>query len=182
MCTINASRIIDVARRILGVDYDELAQLALAAPPGAGGLVLVPFFEGERTPNRPDATGTLHGMTLENTTPQNIARAAVEALLCSLADGVDALRELGVDVRRLVLIGGGAQSPATRAIAPQVFGLPVTVPASGEYVADGAARQAAWTLLGGDTPPQWPLAGAEVFEGEEQPIIREQYARVRDLV
>lgn len=182
VCTINASRIIDVARRILGVDYDELAQLALAAPPGAGGLVLVPFFEGERTPNRPDATGTLHGMTLENTTPQNIARAAVEALLCSLADGVDALRELGVDVRRLVLIGGGAQSPATRAIAPQVFGLPVTVPASGEYVADGAARQAAWTLLGGDTPPQWPLAGAEVFEGEEQPIIREQYARVRDLV
>lgn len=182
VCTINASRILDVACRILGVTYDDLAELALSAQPGAGGLVLVPYFEGERTPNRPDATGTLHGMTLENTTPANIARAAVEALCCSLADGIDALRELGVAVERLLLIGGGAQSPATRAIAPAVFGLPVTVPAAGEYVADGAARQAAWTLLGGDTPPSWPLAGVEVFEAEPAPIIREQYAAVRDLV
>ena len=182
VCTINASRILDVARKILGVSYDELAELALSAQPGAGGLVLVPYFEGERTPNRPDATGTLHGMTLENSTPANIARAAVEALCCSLADGIDALRELGVAVERLLLIGGGAQSPATRAIAPAVFGLPVTVPAPGEYVADGAARQAAWVLLGGDTPPAWPLAGAEVFEAEPAPIIREQYAAVRDLV
>lgn len=182
VCTINASRILDVACRILGVTYDDLAELALSAQPGAGGLVLVPYFEGERTPNRPDATGTLHGMTLENTTPANIARAAVEALCCSLADGIDALRELGVSVERLLLIGGGAQSPATRAIAPAVFGLPVTVPAAGEYVADGAARQAAWTLLGGDTPPSWPLAGVEVFEAEPAPIIREQYAAVRDLV
>ncbi|WP_029069059.1 xylulokinase [Jonesia quinghaiensis] len=181
VCTINASRILDVACRMLSVDYDELARLALSAQPGAGGLVLVPYFEGERTPNRPDATGTLHGMTLENTTPANIARAAVEALLCSLADGVDALRSLGVDVQRLLLIGGGAQSVATRTIAPQVFGMPVTVPAAGEYVADGAARQAAWALLGGDTPPHWPLAGVQVFEGEPQPIIREQYAAVRDL-
>ncbi|WP_333811589.1 xylulokinase [Timonella senegalensis] len=182
VCTINASRILDVACRILGVTYDDLAELALSAQPGAGGLVLVPYFEGERTPNRPDATGTLHGMTLENTTPANIARAAVEALCCSLADGIDALRELGVSVERLLLIGGGAQSLATRAIAPAVFGLPVTVPAAGEYVADGAARQAAWTLLGGDTPPSWPLAGVEVFEAEPAPIIREQYAAVRDLV
>ncbi len=182
VCTINASRILDVACRILGVTYDDLAQFALSAEPGAGRLVLVPYFEGERTPNRPDATGTLHGMTLENTTPANIARAAVEALCCSLADGIDALRELGVSVERLLLIGGGAQSLATRAIAPAVFGLPVTVPAAGEYVADGAARQAAWTLLGGDTPPSWPLAGVEVFEAEPAPIIREQYAAVRDLV
>jgi xylulokinase len=161
VCTINASRILDVARRILGVSYDELAQLALSAQPGAGGLVLIPYFEGERTPNRPDATGALHGMTLENTTPANIARAAVEALLCSLADGIDALRELGVEVKRLL-------------------GLPVTVPAAGEYVADGAARQAAWTLLGGSEPPAWPLAGAQVFEAEPTPVVREQYAAARD--
>lgn len=180
VCTINASRILDVARRILGVSYDELAQLALSAQPGAGGLVLIPYFEGERTPNRPDATGAQHGMTLENTTPANIARAAVEALLCSLADGIDALRELGVEVKRLLLIGGGAQSPATRALAPAVFGLPVTVPAAGEYVADGAARQAAWTLLGGSEPPAWPLAGAQVFEAEPTPVVREQYAVARD--
>lgn len=182
VCTINASRILNVACTMLGVDYDELSDLAMSAEPGAGGLVLVPYFEGERTPNRPGATGTLHGMTLENTTAPNIARAAVEALLCSLADGIDALTSLGAHMERLVLIGGGAQSPAVRAIAPQVFGLPVTVPEPGEYVANGAARQAAWTLAATDSPPVWESAQTQVFTGEFAPIIREQYAAVRDLV
>ncbi|WP_435299298.1 xylulokinase [Timonella sp. A28] len=181
VCTINASRILDVACRILGVTYDELADLALSAQPGAGGIAMIPYFEGERTPNRPEATGSLHGMTLENSTPANIARAAVEALCCSLADGVDALRDLGVAVERLVLIGGGAQSPATRTIAPQIFAMPVIVPAAGEYVADGAARQAAWTLLGGTQPPAWPLAGVETYTAQPAPHVREQYARARDL-
>lgn len=182
VATINASRILNAACTMLGVDFDRLAELALSAQPGAQGLVLVPYFEGERTPNRPDATATMHGMTLDNTTPANIARAAVEALLCSLADGMDAVTSLGAEVKSLVLIGGGAQSPAVRAIAPQVFGLPVSVPPAGEYVADGAARQAAWTLAQSELPPTWGSAETEVFDGEHAPIIRQQYAAVRDLV
>ena len=85
-CTINASRILDAARAALRVDYDELAALALAARPGADGMTLVPYFDGERTPNRPDATATLSGMTMANTNAEDIARAFVEGLLCSQRD------------------------------------------------------------------------------------------------
>ena len=78
-CTINGSRILDAGRAALGVDYDELASLAFASEPGAGGITLVPYFDGERTPNRPDATATLSGMTLANTTRENMARASSKA-------------------------------------------------------------------------------------------------------
>lgn len=143
VATLNAARVLDAAARLLGVHHDELSRLALAAEPGAGGLTLVPYFEGERTPNLPDATASLTGMTLASTTRENLARAAVEGMLSGLGAGLDALRGLGVPLERGLLIGGGAQSEAVRIIAPQVLGIPVEVPAPGEYVALGAARQAA---------------------------------------
>jgi len=181
-CTLNASRVLDAAARMLGVDHAGLSALALSAPAGADGLVHIPYLEGERTPNRPDATGALHGMRLANTTPAHLARAAVEGMLCALADGLDALRDLGVPVERVFLIGGGAQSEAVRRIAPAVLGLDVTVPTPGEYVADGAARQAAWVLSGRDTPPAWSAAGeSEVYTAESTPQVRAQYAAVREL-
>ncbi|MBO3085033.1 xylulokinase [Cellulomonas fengjieae] len=181
-CTLNASRVLDAAARMLGVDHAGLSALALSAPAGADGLVLVPYLEGERTPNKPDATGALHGMRLANTTPAHLARAAVEGMLCALADGIDALRAQGVAVERLFLIGGGAQSAAVRAIAPSVFGLDVRVPTPGEYVADGAARQAAWVLSGDATPPAWSSGTeATTCTGDPVPRIREQYAAVREL-
>ncbi|WP_431837512.1 xylulokinase [Cellulomonas sp. Y8] len=181
-CTLNASRVLDAAARMLGVDHAGLSALALSAPAGADGLVLVPYLEGERTPNKPDATGALHGMRLANTTPAHLARAAVEGMLCALADGLDALRAQGVPVERVSLIGGGAQSEAVRRIAPAVLGTAVTVPTPGEYVADGAARQAAWALRGSGQPPAWTAAGeAEVYEADAAPRVREQYAAVREL-
>ncbi|NED55013.1 xylulose kinase, partial [Micromonospora aurantiaca] len=91
VCTLNAARVLDAAATLLGVDLDTLGELALSAPPGADGLVLVPYLEGERTPDRPHATGTLHGLTLGTSTPAHLARAAVEGMLCGLADGLDAL-------------------------------------------------------------------------------------------
>ena len=139
VCTLNAARVLVAAASMLDVDLDRLSDLALAAPPGAGGLTLLPYLEGERTPNRPDATGTLAGLTDENATPENLARAAVEGMLCGLADGLDAIKAAGVPVSRVLLIGGGARSEAVRRIAPTVFGVPVDVPPAGEYVADGAA-------------------------------------------
>ena len=181
-CTLNASRVLDAAARMLGVDHAGLSALALSAPAGADGLVLVPYLEGERTPNKPDATGALHGLRLGNTTPAHVARAAVEGMLCALADGIDALRAQGVAVERLFLIGGGAQSAAVRAIAPSVLGLDVRVPTPGEYVADGAARQAAWVLSGSATAPSWSAASeATVFTGAPVARVREQYAAVREL-
>ena len=181
VCTLNAARVLDATARLLGVTLDRLSELALSAPPGAGGLVLVPYLEGERTPNRPDATGAIHGLQLTTATPAHLARAAVEGLLCGLADGIDALEQHGARIERVLLIGGGARSEALRRIAPAVLGRPVAVPAPDEYVANGAAVQAAWVLAGGTEPPLWPLAGIERYEAEPTPAVRSRYAEVQDF-
>jgi xylulokinase len=149
VATLNAARVLDAIGRLLGVDHDELSRLALSASAGADGLSLQPYFEGERTPNLPDATATLSGMTLASTTRENLARAAVEGMLSGLGAGLDALREQSVQLDRALLIGGGAQSRAVREIAPLVLGIPVEVPEPAEYVALGAARQAAAVLAAG---------------------------------
>lgn len=181
VATLNAARVLDAVATMLGVDLLELSRLALSAPPGAGGLVVVPYLEGERTPNRPTSAGAIHGLQLSTATPQHLARAAVEGLLCGLADALDALRRQGIGIERLMMVGGGARSEAVRRIAPAVLGLAVTVPAPGEYVAQGAARQAAWVLDGGDSPPSWPQTGTETFEAAATPAVRERYADVREL-
>lgn len=156
VCTLNAARVLDATATMLGTDVGRLADLALQAAPGSGGLTLLPYLDGERTPALPDASGSLHGMRRHNLTAANLARAAVEGVLCGLADGLDALRAVGVEPSRVLLIGGAARSPAVRAIAPDIFGVDVAVPVPGEYVAIGAARQAAWALTG--ELPDWPVA------------------------
>jgi xylulokinase len=182
VCTLNAARVLDAAATMLGVSKEEFSRLALSAPRGADGLVMVPYLEGERTPNKPDATGALHGLTLANSTPAHLARATVEGLLCGLADGLDALRAEGTDVRRALLIGGGARSVAVQRLATEVLGVPIVVPSPGEYVATGAARQAAWALAGPDDRPEWLVPAADEFETDPAPGIRERYAEVRELV
>jgi xylulokinase len=174
VATLNAARILDSTAKLLAVDFDELGRLALTAEPGSNGLVLQPYFEGERTPNLPDATATLFGMTLASTTRENLARAAVEGMLCALADGLAAVERLGVTAQRILLIGGAAQNPAVRAIAGQVFAQQVVIPEAGEYVAVGAARQAGWVLTG--TLPSWSTAIAATAPQDTRPIIGEQYA------
>jgi len=179
-CTINAARVLDVTARMLGVSAETFSALALAARPGAGGVTLLPYLDGERTPNRPAANGVLRGMTTSNTTQENLARAAVEAVLCSLADAIEFLRPAGITARRVVLTGGAAKSAAVRQIAPAIFGLPVAVPEPAEYVARGAARQAAWALSGTAEPPEWPAPETVTYEADATPEVREQYAALRD--
>lgn len=181
VCTLNAARVLDAAATMLRVDHDELSGLALSAPPGSAGLVLVPYLEGERTPNRPNATGALHGLRVSNATPANLARAAVEGMLCALADGLAQLTTHGVSVRRILLVGGGAQSRAVCEIAPTVFGMPVLVPTPAEYVALGAARQAAWACSGSAGPPEWAPPPAREYAADAAPGVLERYAQVREL-
>nr|MDT0658416.1 FGGY-family carbohydrate kinase [Micromonospora sp. DSM 115978] len=181
VATLNAARVLDAAAKLLGVDLDELARLALSAPPGADGLVLVPYLEGERTPNRPLSTGAVHGLTLRTSTPAHLARAAVEGMLCALADGLAAITTQGARVERVILVGGGARSEAVRRIAPEVFGCPVLVPPPAEYVADGAARQAAWVALGGAAPPPWSASQTREYAAPPVPAIRDRYVEARDL-
>jgi xylulokinase len=180
--TLNGSRVLDATARLLGVDHAGLSALALAAEPGSAGLTLVPYLEGERTPNLPDATGSLVGLSLTSMSRENLARAAVEGLLCGLADGLAALETQGVPVERIRLIGGGARSEAVRQIAPAILGRPVQVPEPGEYVADGAARQAAWVLAGTPEPPEWTASQVRTYEAGPTPQVMERYAARRHLV
>lgn len=117
VCTLNATKVTDTMARLLGVDSSGLDALALAAPPGAGGLVLVPHLDGERTPNRPDATGTLTGLRTDASREQ-LARAAVEGVVCNLLAGADELTRWvpNLATGRIFLIGGGARSAAYRQV------------------------------------------------------------------
>lgn len=178
--TLNAARVLDAACKMLDVSHDVLSRLALEAEPGAAGLVLIPWFEGERTPNLPDAKASLLGATLSNFTRANLARAAVEGMLCLMGTGLAGIERLGVDITRVKLIGGAVRSEAVRQIAPAVFGAPVDVPSPGEYVALGAARQAASCLAG--ELVDWESRGMETSESEPQPWILERYRELSEQI
>jgi xylulokinase len=180
VCTVNAGLVMRATAVLLGVDLAGLDALALAAPPGADGLTLLPYLDGERTPSRPLATGVLAGLTTRNASPQNMARAAVEAVLASLAEAADRLTEQGVGRQRVLLVGGGARSPAVCALAPGIFAAPVFVPKPAEYVAIGAARQAAWAIAGGAAPPAWRPAPATEYAGAPQPEVRQRHVELRE--
>jgi len=199
VCTLNAARNVAGTASLLNVSLDQFADLALSAAPGCDGLAFVPYFEGERTPPLPEATGELVGITLRNFTPANVARACVEGILWSLAYGLAVLKqELDSStpaggakqaVERIILTGGAAKSTAVQRIAPAVFGLPVTVTDVAESVSIGAARQAAWALTG--ALPEWPVPQVSHVEASQadvqaaaavderyRAVVSEHYARL----
>ncbi|MFJ3902385.1 FGGY family carbohydrate kinase [Streptomyces sp. NPDC090025] len=191
--TSNAVRALRGTAELLGVEsLDELSALALESTPGASGLVLLPYLEGERTPRLPHTAGTLSGLRRESMKPEHLARAAFEGMLCGIADAMEVLRSRGVEVRRVFLLGAAAGLPAVQAVAPGVFGAQVVVPQPAEYAALGAARQAAWALgvsqgtLSPAVPPVWQGAAAQVFEpGEELAVgqaVRQQYVATRNQI
>ncbi len=181
VCTLNGARNLVATAQVLGVGLDELSRLALSASPGSDGLTFMPYLEGERTPPLPDARGQLVGMTLRNLTPANLARAAVEGVLWSLAYGVQVLREQIGEISSITLTGGASQSDAVRKIATAVFGLPIVVTDTFESVAVGAARQAAWALTG--SLPEWSvpvLSRHDPTQADEQAAaeIGERYGSI----
>ena len=178
VCTLNAARILDAATRILGISHNDVGQLAMTSKPGANGLTLLPYFEGERTPNRPNAKGVFAGMNLKNSNQADIARAMIEGMLCGLTDAIDALIALGVSVNRILIIGGAAKNSAIPVIASALIGREVIVPPTGEYVANGAAKQAAWALLG--DMPTWNLGEVSHFASTPTPDVMDRYRMLRD--
>ena len=181
VCTLNGAPVLAAVAAMLGVDFDEFDRLALSAPAGAEGLTLVPYFDGERSPNLPNAAGALQGVTTRNLLPANVARSAVEGLLASIQFCVEKVLHQGVAVGRVVLVGGGARSEAVRRIAPAILGMPVHVPTPAEYVALGAARQAAWVLSQGDSPPEWSFGATESYTADPTPGVLEQYRAAQPL-
>ena len=146
VCTINAARVIEWGASLLGVSLDEFAELAISASPGAGGIEVLPYLEGERTPNLPDATASISGISLTNGSRENFARACVEGMLRGLVSGSEIISGYGESISSVALIGGAAANKAVQQIAQEMFDVPVTVPEPSEYVALGAAKQAAQLL------------------------------------
>jgi xylulokinase len=179
IATVNAGLVLSTVASLIGTDLDGLSARALTAEPGAGGIALLPYLDGERSPNRPHATGVLRGLTTQNATAANFARAAIEAVLGTLAEAADLIAAQGASRERVLLIGGGARSEAARRLAPGILGVPVLVPAPEEYVALGAARQAAWTLAGTPEPPEWPRQLAEEYTWPAEPVVRRRLAWLR---
>jgi xylulokinase len=179
VCTLNATKVTDAVARLLGVDPSGLDHLALSAPAGGSGLVLVPHLDGERTPDLPGATGLLTGIR-SDVSREQLARAAVEGVVCNLLAATDALGVEG----RVVLVGGGARSAAYRQVVADLTGRPVLVPDDGEVVACGAAVQAAAVLTGAtfeDVAHAWGLGRGTLTEpnpGVDGPAIRARYDAV----
>ena len=180
VCTMNATKVTDTMARLLGVDHTQFDALALEAPAGAAGLVLVPHLDGERTPNRPDATGTLTGLR-SDVTPALLARAAVEGVVCNLLAGAEAL-DTGIGAGAVFLVGGAARSAAYRRVVADLTGRTVQVPADDELVAGGAAVQAAAIHHGCDLTDlagAWGLGRGETLEPDDRVdriAIRAAYA------
>ena len=156
-CTLNAAKVFASVAKLLKVDLDEFGALALRAKSGAGGIRLLPHFDGERTPNRPNARGNYLGITNENLTSENLARAAIEGVVAGMVYAANSLKREGFTPKRILLIGGAAKNLAVQEITAEMFASEVFLPEAGEYVADGAARQAAWALSGKSEIPTWGL-------------------------
>jgi len=147
VCTMNVTVATERTRALFGMDLAAFSAAVESAPVGADGVVLVAYFNGERTPARPQATASFHGLTTANTTPANLCRAAMEGATFGLRYGLDVLRRSGVSPTEIRLVGGGAKSRVWRGIAAGVFGCPVVCPADTEAGARGAALQAALCWL-----------------------------------
>jgi xylulokinase len=189
VCTLNATKVTDAAARLLGVDHVGFDALALAAAPGAGGVVMLPYLDGERTPDLPSAAGALVGLR-SDVSREQFARAAVEGVVCGLLDALDALGA-HAPIDAVVLTGGGARSAAYRAVFADLCEFPLGTSDADEAVAAGACVQAAAVALG--------VSHAEVIErwrlGNESPLapsgavgdalrgdIRQRYAALRDTL
>lgn len=189
--TMNASLVLPSTAALLSTDPHGLSDLAQRSTPGAHGLVMLPYLEGERVPDLPHAAGTIAGLRAESMRPEHLARAAVEGVVCAMVDALDVLRSQGAQVRRVLLLGAAARLPAIQDVAPLLCDVPVVVPPPASYPAMGAARQAAWSLRAANHaadvgPPDWdPLSRCQELEPDPAlsavgEAVRDQYQRARD--
>lgn len=141
-CMLNCTRVVDTVAATVGLGRNEALDRAAALPPGADGLLLMPYLAGERTPNLPTARGSIDGLGMENATPELLVRAALDGVAAGLAYSLEALERLGITAPEVTLVGGGSQHDAWRQAIADATGLPVVVRGGSEHAARGAAMQA----------------------------------------
>jgi xylulokinase len=144
LCTMNVTTVTEQVRALFGQDHAALNAAVAAAPAGAGGLVLLPYLAGERTPNVPEGSGVLLGLNAKTFNAGHLARAAMEGATMGMNYGLRRLADLGVKAREIRVTGGGAKSPVWRQLMADIFGVPVVAMVEDEGAALGGALQAAW--------------------------------------
>lgn len=150
LCTMNCTVSTELTRDLFALPLDTFEAAVATVPPGSGGVVTLPFFNGERTPNLPRARACIMGLDEGNYTQENLLRSAMESAVFGLRAGLDAFARVGTTVDQLRLTGGGSRSGAWRQMVADVFDIPVTVQACDEGAALGAALQAMWVEQGDD--------------------------------
>ena len=150
-CMINCTQVVDTVAAAVGLDRDAALSAVDDLAPGAGGLLLLPYFGGERTPNLPRATGQILGLTGENVSGPQFVRAALDGVAAGIAYCVDALHRNGVTADRATLVGGGSSSPVWQQAIADATGLPIAVRSGSEHAALGMAAQAAAIATGRTT-------------------------------
>jgi len=147
LCTMNVTVATELARSLFNLSYEELTEAADSVSPGSDGLILLPYFEGERTPNVPEGTGVLFGLNSRTYTREHIVRAAMEGATLGMNYGLNRMRDLGIKPHEIRLTGGGSKNRLWRQIAADIFNVEVVCPTVDEGAAYGAALQALWTYL-----------------------------------
>ncbi len=144
VCTMNVTVATEMVRSLLGKSLEDLNILISQTKPGSDGVILLPYFNGERTPDLPNATATLAGLTTQNMRPGALARAAMEGATFGLRYGLEVMKRNGIIPEEIRLVGGGAKSTVWRQLVADVFNCPVVCPVNDEAGATGAALQACW--------------------------------------
>jgi xylulokinase len=150
LCTMNVTLVTELFRNLFNWDHAQLEQAVASAPTGSGGLTLLPYLTGERTPNLPKATGVLTGLNLQTLAPGHLARAAMEGVTMNMNYGLRRLADLGVKAKEIRVTGGGSRSAYWRQMMADIFGVPVVAMVEDEGAALGGALQAAWCVALGE--------------------------------
>jgi xylulokinase len=144
LCTMNVTTVTEQVRTLFACDHAMLNAAVASVPAGADGLLLLPYLEGERTPNVPQGSGVFLGLNSKTFKAEHMARAAMEGVTMGMNYGLRRLADLGVKAREIRVTGGGAKSPVWRQLMADIFGVPVVAMVEDEGAALGAALQAAW--------------------------------------
>jgi len=145
LCTMNCTVATEVMRKLLKVGVEKIDELAGQSKAGSGGLIMLPYFNGERTPNFPNGKGTLTGMDMDNVTEANLIRCSMEAAIFGMKVGLDSFIKLGFKPEEIILTGGGSKSIKWRQIAADILGTTIVVTDNAEAAAMGGAVQALWS-------------------------------------
>ncbi len=187
-CTMNCTVASELTRKLLGTDLQELNRQAASVPAGSDGVLLLPFFNGERTPYLPHGKGSFLGLTPDTMTRAHFLRASMESAVYGLKTGLQAFTKLGLPVHEIRLTGGGSASPLWRQIVADILGVPVVYPREQEAACLGAALQAEWCRELQESPPLYDARllslvdqhvltdpAKKAFPGSDQPVYSQAY-------